>query len=361
MNEKCNRYICIFDFVHYICVFKIIEQIENMNEKRSNTIINEAVMALKGITGRTDISYSIDTGGGYDASITIGPYDFVAIVKPSLTVGTVLLALQQAAEKKNETGKPVILVTKHISPSLGSSLLQEKVNVIDMSGNALIKYRTLFIMVNASANNKKVHNTEPKGNKLSESSIKIIFHLLAMKELANKTIREIADITELSVGSVKNTLDELTARRFLVKTEKGRAIVNRDALIDLWQERYNESLKPKLLLSKFDFRTVDSKKNWSKVKLPVGMSWGGDCGANLLDGYLVPGEYEIYSSSPAPLILTTGHFDKAHIGDVKVYKKFWKSELFDGGTPSLIIYADLMGSGDSRCLDAATRLRSYGI
>ena len=39
-------------------------------------------------------------------------------------------------------------------------------------------------------------------------------------------------------------------------------------------------------------------------------------------------------------------------GDVSVYQKFWKGNTM----PLILIYADLIGSEDSRCIEAANKL-----
>jgi hypothetical protein len=46
---------------------------------------------------------------------------------------------------------------------------------------------------------------------------------------------------------------------------------------------------------------------------------------------------------------------------VRVYQKFWKSYENEKVAPKILIYADLMGSGNSRCIEAAQRLIENGI
>ena len=48
-------------------------------------------------------------------------------------------------------------------------------------------------------------------------------------------------------------------------------------------------------------------------------------------------------------------------GEIKIYKKFWIGNSEDNHTPALVIYADLMGTGDSRCREAALRMKEHGI
>ena len=54
------------------------------------------------------------------------------------------------------------------------------------------------------------------------------------------------------------------------------------------------------------FRSPEHRRKWKEMLLPEGMYWGGDCGANLVDGYLIPGEFEIYSDVASSLLLRTG-------------------------------------------------------
>lgn len=105
-------------------------------------------------------------------------------------------------------------------------------------------------------------------------------------------------------------------------------------------------------------------------RLPASAPWEKSCGkhptqkplcvlARIIQASTLPGAYEIYSSVPAASLITTGKVSNTP-GEIKVYSKFWKED--DSRTaPLLIIYADLMGSGDGRCIEAAQRLKENGI
>ena len=59
--------------------------------------------------------------------------------------------------------------------------------------------------------------------------------------------------------------------------------------------------------------------------------------------------------------MKTGFVKQDVNGEIKVYQKFWKWETEDHLAPLILVYADLMGSGNSRCLEAANRLIKYGL
>ena len=55
-------------------------------------------------------------------------------------------------------------------------------------------------------------------------------------------------------------------------------------------------------------------------------------------------------------LMKTGMVKMDERGEVYIYQKFWKSENTSTIVPALLIYADLMGSGNSRCIEAAKRI-----
>ena len=194
-----------------------------------------------------------------------------------------------------------------------------------------------------------------------EAGLKVIFYLLQDIANVNKSYREIQGATGISLGAIKNVFYVLTERHFILQTNRRRVLKNVNALFNLWVENYNQVLKPKLLLGKMSFRANDQRMNWTALKLPEGMYWGGEVGANKIDGYLEPGVFDIYTDIPAANLLKTGMVMQNQNGEIRIYQKFWKWETDNQLVPLMLIYADLIGSGNSRCLEMAERLWAYGL
>lgn len=194
-----------------------------------------------------------------------------------------------------------------------------------------------------------------------DAGIKVIFYLLQDKNNINKAYREIQENTGVALGTVKNVIDELVTRNFILVTDKGRILKNRKALLDLWVENYNQVLKPKLLIGRMAFRTNEQRNKWKTMELPEGMYWGGESAANMIDNYLEPGAFDIYTDVPTAYLMKTGFVKQDTNGEIKVYQKFWQWETENHLAPLILIYADLMGSNNSRCLEAANRLMEYGL
>ena len=127
-------------------------------------------------------------------------------------------------------------------------------------------------------------------------------------------------------------------------------------LLDDWQVAYNQTLKPKLFLKKMTLASPERIKNWKSTKLPENACWGGESGANLTDGYLTPEILTIYTDGDSNEIIRTSRILPSSEGEILVYKKFWFGHDENHIAPKILIYADLMGTANSRCLEAAKRI-----
>ena len=145
----------------------------------------------------------------------------------------------------------------------------------------------------------------------------------------------------------------------LVKAGSKRFFSDSRKLTDTWQLEYNQSMKRKLFIQSYSFINDKARSRWEALVLPEGMYWGGESGAYLLGRYLKPEKFTIYSDVIGNSLLGTGAFIPAESGEVRVYRKFWSSAEGQVTAPKLLIYADLMGSGDSRCLETAKRIMGY--
>ena len=301
--------------------------------------------------------------GNFDALIQIMNVDFLCEIKGNITatnINTIVNQLQKYIATEN---RPVLLVAKYINPNMFDKLVGLGLNILDCAGNCHIRYMNgnvpVFHLTNKGE--KNVFANEKAYPVFQDAGIKVIFYLLQDKNNVNNAYREIQENTGVALGTVKNVIDELVARNFILPTNKGRILKNRKALLDLWVENYNQVLKPKLLIGRMAFRTNEQRIKWLAMELPEGMYWGGESAANIIDNYLEPGAFEIYTDVPTAYLMKTGFVKQDANGEIKVYQKYWKWETENHLAPLILVYADLMGSGNSRCLEAANRLMEYGL
>ena len=188
---------------------------------------------------------------------------------------------------------------------------------------------------------------------MQKAEIKIIFHLLQEKNNVNKTVRQIADAANVSIGSVHNTLTNLIEKGYIVESDKKRILRKRSALIDKWAIGYAETLKPTLYLNRFKFISSAIQESWQNIVLPPQLHWGGEAAAALLDHYIQPEQWEIYTPDNANALITTAKMIPDAAGEIYVYKRFWQ----EAETPILVIYADLLAMEDDRLKEVAERIK----
>ena len=328
--------------------------------------LNLALEALKEkFTLPDDVVIHKENGAyaNFDALVQIMNVDFLCKIKGNITatnINTIVNHLQKYMAIEN---RPVLLVAKYINPNMFDKLVGLGLNILDCAGNCHIRYMNgnipVFHLINKGE--KNVFANEKAYPVFQDAGIKVIFYLLQDKNNINKAYREIQENTGVALGTVKNVIDELVTRNFILVTDKGRILKNRKALLDLWVENYNQVLKPKLLIGRMAFRTNEQRNKWKTMKLPEGMYWGGESAANMIDNYLEPGAFVIYTDVPTAYLMKTGFVKQDTNGEIKVNQKFWQWETENHLAPLILIYADLMGSNNSRCLEAANRLMEYGL
>ena len=325
---------------------------------REEEIINDVVYNLKRLTNLESISFKAVKQQHYDYDLDINGVIFACDVRTQVNKANYNLVVQQMRSLKAQTDKPLMLAANHFSPELFDSLPEEGISVVESNGNCNIVAAPMFIRISGQ---KATQTKETKGKAFNEAGLKVIFYMLLDETNINKPYRTIHEETGLSLGTIKNVIEELGMGRFVLTTEKGRFLKNRKELLDVWQTHYNQSLKPKLLLKEMEFVDADCRRDWEKIVLPDGMCWGGEGGAFLIDRYLVPELFDIYTETPSVKLMMTKKVKFQEKGRIRLYQKFWKGIIDEKTAPKILIYADLMGSGNSRCIEAAQRLIENGI
>ncbi len=321
-------------------------------------IVERALQNLAKHTPMNNGVFDSDMPDLYDFKIRIHNAEFAGLIRNSINSANALSVIERAKDVATQAGLPVLIITSRLFPKLMKVFNENGICIMDKAGNADISHGYMAICI---VGNKAEDEIKPI-KQLGEAGISLVMYLLMDKENVRKSYREIQAATVISLGTIKKTFGILKAKHFLLETENGRSIIKRDELIDWWQEEYNTTLKPRLLLRRMGFRDDVSRSAWKEMILPAGMYWGGDCAANLVDGYLVPGmDYEIYTDVATPHLLQTGKVKMDDRGEIRLYRKFWKFSNEGFVIPNVLIYADLMGSGNSRCYEVAQRLKEYGI
>ena len=276
-------------------------------------------------------------------------WEFEAEVKLRVNRATVALWKQ----KMNNTGK-FLLITDYVNPELAEDMRTHDIPFIDAAGNAFINATPLYIFIKGEKPDKTL-KTEPVKRLFKPAGLKLIFALLNNPGLEKATYRDMAKAAEIALGTVDFTLNELKELGFLIDMEKrGRHLVKTKQLLRRWTEAYPEQLRPKLVQGTF---RVDARNWWKNITLAeFGAFWGGEIAAAKLTGYLKPEKAVIYMGLLPGKFVFKYKLKKDPNGNVEILKPFWNFQWKAtklGLVPPLLVYADLMATGDARNIDTA--------
>ncbi len=252
-----------------------------------------------------------------------------------------------------------LLVANYISNPAKEILKKQGINYLDTSGNCLIRRSGIYWYFRGHVRMQK--NAEKlKHRAFQKNGIKLIYALLLDEELLNKRYREIATVADIAVSTVGDIFTDLQASKFLVKVnEKKMNLVNKADLLDQWITAFNRNLKPKLIRGRYKLPT----QIWSQIDLGDQSFWGGEPAADLLTNYLYPGKFTIFSNLDRKRLITELQLlpddDKGEVTVCSVFwplenKKFVLSELKT--VHPLLVYADLIGSGNDRNFETANKI-----
>jgi hypothetical protein len=247
-----------------------------------------------------------------------------------------------------------LLVTKYVNPELAEIMRNQGIPFIDGAGNAFINATPLYIFIKGEKPDK-TEKAEPVKRLFKPGGLKLIFALLSNPGMEKATYRDMAKAAKVALGTVDLAITELKELGFLIDLgKKGRQLLNTEQLLRRWVEAYPENLKPKILQERFRTDT----RNWWKDIEPsdFGALWGGEIAAAELTGYLKPEKYTVYTDQLIGKLIYRFKFQKDPNGNVEILMPFWtfKWELAEKGlVPPLLIYADLVATGDARAIETA--------
>jgi len=276
-------------------------------------------------------------------------WEFKAEVRLRVNRATIALLTQ----KMNRAGDGLLL-TDYANPKLAELMRDQGIFFIDAAGNAFIDATPLYIFVKGEKPNTVV-TAEPVKRLFKPGGLKLIFALLNNPGLEKATYRDMAKAANVALGTVDFVITELKELGFLVDmAKKGRQLLKTRQLLRRWVEAYPENLKPKLVQEKF---RTNANHWWKDIKpADFGLYWGGEIAAAELTGYLKPERYTIYTDQLPGKLIYKFKFQKDPNGNVEFLMPFWTFgwKLAENGfVPPILIYADLMATGDARAIEAA--------
>ena len=313
-------------------------------------------------------------GLAIDAIVHLGLADagqrYVVEVKRQLRPANLGAALHQLDRQADLYGLPGLLVADHITPDMAETLRQQNRAFLDAAGNAYIQQAATLVWVTGR---KPVAKTMalPLGRAFQPTGLQVLFALLCHPEWVNLPYRELATRAGVAHGTVGWVMPDLQQQGFVteVKGKRGtRRLYETERLLALWVDAYARQLRPRLLLGRYYVAKIDGWQDWPLADHAA--QWGGEPAGALLTQYLKPGELTLYAEKLPGLLAAKYRCMKepavGHQAVVDMRRRFWdfpQGNAIVGGVggkqtcvPPVLVYADLLATGDARCIETAKRL-----
>jgi hypothetical protein len=260
--------------------------------------------------------------------------------------------LGAVAHQLRRRGPDALLVADHVSPPLAERLRELGLQFIDTAGNAFLSHPPLLVWVKGERPTQALA-APAVGRAFQASGLRVLFTLLAVPGLVHAPYRVIAEQAGVAHGTVGWVMAELPQLGFLGAIGGRRRVLQPERLLRQWVEAYARTLRPKRLLKTLRAPTIAW---WRALDLrDCALVLGGEAAAARLHRTIEPEVLTLYGAKADLRRFMVQHpLPEDPRGNVEILEQFWHfapdpPEL----APRLLIYADLLATGDARCLEAA--------
>jgi hypothetical protein len=284
--------------------------------------------------------------------------DYLVEARRTVTPATLGAMVMQLRHMAGIAGRPALLVTDYLTPQVAETLREQHQQFADAAGNAYLEAPGLLVYV--TGRKLRERQTPPRPNKIfATAGLKVLFALICDPALANAPYRGIAVAANVALGAVPAVLADLRQARHLLVTDKRRRLLATKRLLDEWALAYAHTLRAKMLLKTYVAPNFDTWPDWQLD--PEQARWGGEPAANLLVRYLRPGMLTIYADKLPPRLIVAQRLvlagPLAQYQLLELRQPFWGRPLRVEGRPDTVppplVYADLLATGDARCIETA--------
>lgn len=273
-----------------------------------------------------------------------------------------------AAAVRVRPDRPTILVTAYVPEPAAEILRTRGIDYVDLAGNVLLRWDGLLIDIRGRKPSKAPAAASPSSLRrpFTRSGAQVTFCLLAWPELAGRPVRELARASGSAVGGAHAVLRDLESGGYLIAGSSGHVLTRAGELLNRWTEAYALTLSSSLHLGYYRASDPDWRLPARADLQATGVYLGGEAAASELDSHLRPAVAVLYGQEIPARLLAKYRCQKAtgaEDANVVVRRRFWtvpggvSADTEAGLVPAVLIYADLLVSGEPRQRDHAERLR----
>lgn len=281
---------------------------------------------------------------GYGGQTTLYTAEAKRNLRPA-GLGAVIHQLERLGERG-------LLIADHITPPMAETLRAKRIAFVDTAGNAWLDQPPMLIWTTGKRP-VKLRKAEARGGRAFQATgMQVLFALICNPEWVNLPYRELAARVGVAHGTIGWVMAELPGLGFLATVNNTRKLVQRELLLQQWAAFYPRTLRPRLELGRF---RADNLEWWKTIDAArYGAVLGGEPAGARVTKYLRPATATFYTEKIDPRMLVDLRLRPDPTGDVEILRKFWTfADKNPGLAPAQLVYADLMATGDARCMETA--------
>ncbi len=346
-------------------IMPLVKQLEACTEALAKSVPFKAVVCSED-NDSSNVNYSLVLND--DLVLAIYWFNASELTAVSTSLSKFVQSLQEKVLLRSDRNQ--IVAASYIRPRLATQLRENGIQYMDAAGNAFINSSNYHVVIvgqkpplklagSTMVKTKVRGDDEKTGKAFQPSGLKVIYSLLTDPTLANKSLRNIANQSGVSLGSVSAIQKDLIAHGYLQKVNKKFELKHRSQLIARWAEVFPYLVRNKMHLGQF---TSDNIDWWQSVDSNMGIQLSGEVAASLLSNYLQPKDGIVYATKDAlKMLMKAARLRQLKEGEqpifkIDVYEPFWTIASDKLVAPELIVYSDLLSNNDPRNEAAARRL-----
>jgi hypothetical protein len=326
-------------------------------------LVEAAAAAFSDATGLAARRVKPPARGEYDAAIEFriggARVKRPVVVRENIDRFSALSAFGASATR--DGGANPTLVTLYLSPDMIRACRELGIDALDLAGNASLSEGNSVVIV--SGRPRAAKGKAHRSRTWTKSTLRVTLALLITPSLLERGYRDIAQNAGVSHGTVQNAVRALIDHRDVFERPDGRGLqfADKERLIDEWVTLYPRQLRESLVIGRY---RAESNDWWRDAPdLPGQCQFGGEPAAAILTEYLKPATVTAYCAEAAVprewIMQARLRPDPA--GNVEFLRAPVTLAPIDGLPANvvapLIVYADLVASGDPRNLETARMLR----
>ncbi|MFA6010125.1 MAG: type IV toxin-antitoxin system AbiEi family antitoxin [Desulfobacteraceae bacterium] len=303
---------------------------------------------------QTDVLYpsqTLDKTAHAIITITYGETEHRLITKVKTRFDKTMAALHLAESHDKER---TVIITPYVSAEMADRLKNYHIEFMDTCGNLFLNRPPLYLFVKGNKSHD-ILKPEPVIRAFKASGLKVIFTLLSLPNSEKKTFRELASLSNVSLGTANWVLKDLQTLGFLINGgSHGRKLIKKIELMDRWVTAYPEQLKNKLN------KKVYSSDNicwWKDTTFEENNAfWSGEVAASKLTAYLTSETVTLYTKKPLTKLIVNNKLRHDNLGKIEILDTFWNfhhGHARSSTAPPILVYADLMSTCNSRNIETA--------